>query len=152
MTDSQIFSLTENISSDINISEEQNTQNQTIMVLKIDLSDILRTNAENMRWAYALGRSSLNSTSAFVPPPPQYNCKSKIYTGIFDAAAYGVYDDNDKLQKSKQYWHSNNVESQEFASYDEALHFAKAGIASLKGINEKDVPPMKTSVNWRQKI
>lgn len=153
MTDCQICSLTENLNADVTrISGAQNTQNQTIMILTIDLSDMLRITAENMKWSYDWGRSSVNGMPTTVLPQSQCTFTSKIYVGIYDNVSYGVYDDNDKLQKSMGYWHPANVNSQEFASYEEAFDFARNGVAKLKGVPVNSIPDMKCALNWRQKI
>lgn len=155
MTDSKIFSLTEHSLPDItNIAGAQNTQNQTVTLLKIDLPDILRTHAETLMEFYKRGRNSLIPTLNAVPTSTKCNFSSTsaIYIGVFDNVSYGVYDDYDKFLKSKTYWHASSVNQKEFETHDAALRFARTGVAQLNGIPENSIPPMKSPVNWRQKI
>lgn len=153
MTDSKLLSLTEKDFSDIaNIAGVQNPQNQTVTLLKIDLPDILRAHAETLMEFYEKGRDSLNPTSNAVPTSTRCNFPSTIYTGIYDRVSYGVYDNYDKLLKSKTYWNASSVKQKEFETHDAALRFARTGVAQLNGIPENSIPSMKSPVNWRQKI
>ena len=153
MTDSKIISLTENSFSDIaNIAGVQNPQNQTVTFLKIDLPDILRAHAETLMEFYERGRNSVLYTPNAVPQSPKGNFSSTSYVGVFDRNSYGVYNDQDKFLKSKNYWNASSVKHQAFETRDEALRFARTGVAQLNGVTENTIPSMQFAINWRQKI
>lgn len=71
MSDSKLISLTENSFSDIaNIAGVQNPKNQTVILLKIDLPDILRAHAETLTEFYERGRNSVLHTTNAVSQSP----------------------------------------------------------------------------------
>ena len=130
MTDSKIFSFTENsLLNIINIGGVQPTQNQTITLLKIDLPDVLRAHAETLMKFYERGRNSVLPTSNAVPQSPQGNFSRTSYVGVFDHIEYGVYNVQDKFLKSKNYWNASSVKHRGFETRDEALKFARTGVA-----------------------
>ena len=149
-------SLIETIAT-IKNDEEQNNQknnsNKKITVVTIDVEmdveKILRAQFEMFKEIYDLG---CNVSSPHVTLSEPFASTSPIYIGIYDKTAYGVYDDQSKFQKSQTYWHSSSVNKQEFSTYDEALVFARKGVALLNGISENAVPDLQHSINWRQKI
>lgn len=119
------------------------------VVNNIDFANTMRVYFETIQQAVEWGQCHPNVTTA---TNLSSSMESTAYLGVFDKSSYGVYDDDNKFSNSKKYWHSESLRQQEFSTYNEALHFAKSGVASLKGISETTVPPMQTSVNWRQKI
>lgn len=123
--------------------------NQTITVVNIDLADILRAHFESIKQSLEWGQNHPNLTTS---TSHLSAVDSTPYLGIFDKSSYGVYDDTDKFLSSKKYWDSPSVKQQEFSSYDEALLFARNGVAHLNGIPANTVTDMQYPLNWRQKI
>lgn len=136
----------------VTISEEGQRKlggNQTITVVNIDFADIFRTHFESIKQAVEWGQNHPDLT----PSPPQPSAGNATpYLSIFDRFSYGVYNDNEKFLASRKYWDSASAKQQEFLSYDEALLFARNGVARLKGIPENTVTAMLYPLNWRQKI
>lgn len=66
--------------------------------------------------------------------------------GVFDRNSYGVYNDQDKFVKSKNYWNASSLKHQEFETRDEALRFARTGVAQLNGITENAIPSMQFAI------
>ena len=136
----------------VTISEEGQRKpggNQTITVVNIDFADIFRAHFESIKQAVEWGQNHPDLT----PSPPQPSAGNATpYLSIFDRFSYGVYNDNEKFLASRKYWDSASAKQQEFLSYDEALLFARNGVARLKGIPENTVTAMLYPLNWRQKI
>ena len=136
----------------VTISEEDQRKlggNQTITVVNIDLADIFRAHFESIKQAVEWGQNHPNLTPSTTQPS---SGNGTPYLSIFDRFSYGVYNDNEKFLASRKYWDSSSVKQQEFSSYDEALLFARNGVAHLKGIPENTVTAMLYPLNWRQKI
>lgn len=122
----------------------------TSLSMRLDVAELLRIQAQSMFEAYYLGA---RSTSLAIPQ--QSNAEMfgvDVYLGVYDDEAYGVYNNVEKYNKSEIFWHVGSQCKQTFATYDEALDFARNGVASFNHIDVKDVPPLKTACNWRQKI
>ncbi len=126
--------------------------NQTITNIKIDFSDVVRSSFEVFKMAYDLGRNSFSGVQESINLIPMPDSISKLYVGVYDQTSYGVYDDPNKLQKSKGYWNASSLVNREFELYDDALKFARNGVAQLKGVSANSIPEMQCRVNWRQKV
>lgn len=72
------------------------------------------------------------------------------FTGVYNHNAYGVYDEPAQLDASLQYISGYSIMT--FETYEDALHFAKSGIANVRGISVNDIPKMKYRINWTQRL
>ena len=118
------------------------------LAMYIDVADLLRVHAQSMAIAYNLGANS----NAVVPQSDSNSFSMSGFLGVYDDSAYGVYSSAERYESSRIYWHDDSLHKQVFLIYEDALGFARAGVALLNGLAEKDIPPMKVDCNWRQKI
>ena len=120
----------------------------------VDLADIMRAYAEGMYIAFQMGQERAGMdmlvTSSGTTAPQLLFDNRKVFLGIYDNNAYGVYTDVDKYRASVPFW--KDASMQEFSSYDEAVHFARVGVATLRGVPVSTIPALKYPENWRQII
>lgn len=119
----------------------------------INLAEVMRANTEAMLAAFEMGREKarddlLYGATGSPQIPPSYEA---AIIGVYDSEAYGVYTDVGRYQSSLRYW-KQPITTQTFASYDEALCFARDGVANALGIAASEVTPMEYPENWRQKV
>ncbi len=72
------------------------------------------------------------------------------FIGVYNHNAYGVYDNSAQLDASLQYIPGYSIMT--FETYEDALYFAKNGIANVRGISIDDIPDMMHRVNWTQRL
>ena len=116
----------------------------------IVVSDLMKTYVEGMVTAVQLGRQ-LREFQQSINPPIVPSMQGEFW-GVFDNLAYGVYDSMEKLQVALCYWNREMMGVQSFGSYNEALAYARKGVADCTGIPESNIPKMKYAVNWREKV
>ena len=130
----------------------------------LDLAKVITAYTDGMKAAFQMGRQaradelcmtsqnmptpSLSPSSPVLPTP----LPPKEYLGVFDRYAYGVYDDQGKFNNSSRFWDVTTLSSCSFGSYDEALNYARHGVANSQGVTVEDLPPLTRKINWRQQV
>lgn len=115
-----------------------------------NLSEIMREYTNGMYAAFNLGRLTREYYLSDIPI--QSNIEDVKFWGVFDDSAYGVYDSFDKFQNSSRYWHNETTQIKEFESYDDALAFARNGLAGILGITPENIPHLRHPKNWREQV
>ena len=135
----------------VNYYYDSTRMNNPILALnvRLDVSELIKVQSKTMLDAYQLG---VDMATGVLRQSTSDSISMEGYMGIYDDESYGVYNSTEKYEKSAMYWHTNSVRHQIFRTYDEAIAYAKNGVAALNGIDESELPPMTMSCNWRQKI
>lgn len=145
MEENNLYSLSRLIENEAN-------NGQLLTVVNIDLAKVMQEYRESMESAFMMGRQAAltelslgkHTASQMLSDNPSY------YIGVYDCKAYGVYQDMAKWEASLRFWDKNTLAYQEFNTYDDALYFARQGVAALRGVLENQVPPMQNAINWCQ--
>lgn len=123
-------------------------------VIYVDLADVMRAYSDGMYHAFqmgqAAGRNYVLETKTSSKKLGSLPCKN--YIGIYDNSGYGIYCDLQKLEASKQYWNETSTRYCEFSSYEEALAFAKNGVATYMGVPTHTIPDPQYAIDWRQAV
>lgn|GEM_PF-5494472 len=70
------------------------------------------------------------------------------FTGVYNHDRYGVYDDPVRLNNGLKFIPGYSIMTCE--TYEEALDFARNGIANIRGTSVNDIPDMINRINWTQ--
>ena len=121
-------------------------------VVHVDLADVMRAYCDSMCLAFQMGQAAnRNDEIETMASNGKTSClPCKKYIGIYDDSGYGVYCDLQKLEASRPYWKAEATRYCEFSSYEEALAFAKNGVATYMGIPVHAIPNPTHSIDWRQ--
>lgn len=117
----------------------------------LDVAEMMRAYYEGMSVAFNLGwEARLHDESL------RRSCfagtDASGYMGVYDDVSYGVYHDKNKLEASRRFWHMEKLSMEAFATYGEALTYAKNGIAGYRGVSVDQLPNMQYEIDWRQMV
>ncbi|WP_029541562.1 hypothetical protein [Selenomonas sp. AB3002] len=139
---------------------EQNGQNGyppvSNVVLYVDLAKVFDSYANGMQMAFQMGRQAKTDELCLTPgqkvarPSLPPAASGKNYLGVYDHYAYGVYDDEAKYSNSLAHWHGATLNTSVFPSYEEALSYARNGVAASRGVDVGSIQPLTNRLNWRQ--
>ena len=126
------------------------------VVLYLDMAKVLETYSNGMKVAFEMGRQAKADELCLAPGqkvampslPPAVS--GKKYIGAYDMYAYGVYDDEHKYNNALAHWHSATLNTCVFPSYEEALEYARNGVAASRGVDVGSIQPLTNKLNWRQ--
>ena len=116
----------------------------------IDLAQIMRAYSEGMMRAFMMGRQMQSSAEGTTTTKD--SSSDNVFLGVYDRYSYGVYHTPLKFEASKPFWDAASCQTQSFGSYDEALAFARQGVAQLNQIPVDNSPLMQYPVDWRERI
>lgn len=119
--------------------------------VNIDLAQILRAHSEGMLRAFQMGQQLQVSIEAPVITANE-SAAGELFLGVFDQNSYGVYQNPQKYEESKPFWNTASCRQQTFDTYEEALAFARQGVAELTQMPVECVPPMQHQIDWRERI
>lgn len=139
---------------------EQNGQNGytpvSNVVLYVDLAKVFDSYANGMQMAFQMGRQAkadelglVSGQKVAMPSLPPV-ASGKKYIGAYDLYAYGVYDDEHKYNNALAHWHAATLNTCVFPSYEEALSYARNGVAASRGVDVGSIQPLTNRLNWRQ--
>ena len=117
----------------------------------IDLAQVLQAHSEGMMRAFMMGQQ-MNVPDMEADVLAESQAATSPFIGIFDRKAYGVYQSPQKLDASKQHWDAATCRKKPFPTYQEALSFARQGVAILNKIAVERIPSMQHPINWMQYI
>lgn len=122
----------------------------------IDLAAVMQAHSQGMLLAYQMGRDARNldnrEEELQIEGKPRVDPAMGCYLGIFDKQSYGVYDNHWALENSEQYWHKETLKMEKFSTREEALFYARNGVAILRHVDVGDLQEMQHPINWRQKV
>lgn len=121
----------------------------------LDVAEMMRAYAEGMQRAFQMGWEARMHDVWLASCPPaetEVVTEDQVYWGVYDDVSYGVYQDRKKLETSERFWHRDHLCWQTFPSYEEALQYARKGIADIKVVSVDMIPPMQYSIDWRQMV
>lgn len=120
----------------------------------LDVAEVMRAYSEGMQRAFQMGWEARLHDEWLACPPSETEMVAEDhgYWGIYDDASYGVYQNRKKLEASERFWHKDTLRWRTFPSYDEALEYARKGIAEFKGVPVDVIAPMQHNVDWRQLV
>ena len=116
----------------------------------IDLAQIMRAYSDGMMRAFMMGRRMQSSAEGSTTTSD--SSSDDVFLGVYDRYAYGVYHTPQKYEASKPFWDAASCQQQDFGSYEEALAFARQGVAALNHMSVDSVPAMQYTVDWRERI
>lgn len=117
----------------------------------IDLAQILRAHSESMLRAFQMGQQFQIPLEASAIIASE-STAGESFLGVFDQNSYGVYQNPQKYEESKPFWNTASCRQKVFGTYDEALAFARQGVAELTQMPVESVPPMQYPMDWRERI
>lgn len=132
-----------------------------------DLHSYLMMQAELMRTCWENGaavQSALDARDAAAgavsePMPvtsPAAASGMDACVGVYDRFGYGVFRNEaaimDRMARFPRFWDRDTLRQQSFASYPEALAFAKEGVARLTGKNANMLPDLRYEYNWKENV
>lgn len=126
------------------------------VVLYLDMAKVLETYSNGMKVAFEMGRQAKADELCLAPgqkvamPSLPPVASGKKYIGAYDLYAYGVYDDEHKYNNALAHWHSATLNTCVFPSYEEALSYARNGVAASRGVDVGSIQPLTNRLNWRQ--
>jgi len=130
---------------------------QPVMYVVVDLAAVLDAYSRGMMRAYCLGAQSSGMKAAVSSSQqgeqsiePEF--REESFIGIYDRSGYGVYNDQRMLEDSQTYWNKDTMQMQRYKTYDEALKYARGGIAMLSHVAIEVIPSLQHPLNWRQKV
>ena len=128
----------------------------TSMHLYVDMASVIRAHSDAMLNAFQMGRQAREDADRrYVlggggSPVEDAMPFAKRYRGVYDDAAYGVYDNPASFSKAMKFWHRDSLHYDEFDDYDAALSYAQQGIAAFRNMQPSDLPSMLYHINWRE--
>jgi len=128
------------------------------VVLYLDMAKVFEVYTQAMKTAFQMGRQARTDELSLAPnqnvttPPLPLASPAGSYLGAYDRFAYGVYDDEEKYGSSVRFWDPATLSTCAFSNRDEALAYARNGVAGYKGVPVESIPPMLRRMNWRQQV
>ena len=140
-----------------NVDGMQDHQQQRCYVV-VNVADMIRETfngiiALNASLGGSFQQASLQQ-GTLTPQPLQLlnvgNLGQGSFTGIYNLDKYGVYDDPLRLNQGLQFIPGYSMMI--FETYEEALHYARNGIANTRGVPVDEIPNMRYSINWMERL
>lgn len=136
-------------------------QPQFVVHVNVDVAAVIQAITESRVRAFELGQQARllavnlpNSGPDIVDKAQNVwgNSAEAEFIGVYDQYSYGVYDDEIAYDSAHKYFHKDSIGFGTFLSYEEAVAFAKSGVAKLRNIVFEEVPDLENDINWRQRI
>ena len=136
-----------------------------VVIKASDLHSFLMMQAKLMRTCWENGAAvqsaldardaaSVVSESPAASPTGALNMDTCV--GVYDRQGYGVFHNEaaimDRMARFARFWDQRTLRQQRFASYPEALAFAKEGAARLTGRRADDLPNPRYDYNWKEHV
>ena len=141
-------------------------QQPQIVIKASDLHSYLMMQAELMKTCWENGAAvqraldACGAAGAVSEPVPVASSAGAwdvdTCIGVYDRFGYGVFHNEaavmDRMAKFPRFWDRRTLRQQTFASYPEALAFAKEGAARLTGRRADALPNPKYALDWKESI